>query len=693
MQTSYSEDQNFLIDENANTLKNPQLQICNLKVSSQYIILVSASTRTQKGDILSKVFKTKLAQPPPPPTPLVQNISASTITLLLKPAVIDTGPISAYYVVVQETKQPLYLKEVSVRFSESFEDPVVSLNLKGYTAAAFSQKDMQDGMLFTVGDNKQYEIFKNLPLKTNVKYRFIYILSSRWDTETKMSYSQTDLVEPLKPTIPTTKITTLGSTKVIVKKDNSDNVLFSQKSVSHLEETTTPQKDLSNNENNPDWKILVLVILLILLLLFMLLFCFFLFRYRKSRPLRTMIEKSKISKNQFAYKTFQSIVDPIKWSLTSTVDEKRFPIYHNDPPKNQKKKSISFGEEFKQLPATNSCFCTQAKLPENKNKNRFDHILPFDSSRVVLKTTKNDKTTGYINASYIFDNPGKNAYIASQSPFNQQTICDFWSMVYEHEASAIIMLTNTFEDNVVKSEQYWPTDKLVRRFGKVTVKLEKVTVFSSFITRDFILKNIFEDSKEQFIRQYHFTSWESEERNLLFLDFWRKVTMDQKINNKSGHWIIHCSTGVSRTGVFIAIDHCLKKFDSQKGVNVYRTCYNMRKYRPFMVRTYKNYKMIYEILHEAMAIKLKEMFLDITNTVLTFNELKKFENGTVLMKEQFYLCERIMQKPSTNECLVALENKKKNRFNTPNLLPKDIYRVHLFDTEFPSNLDFNGIFE
>lgn len=44
--------------------------------------------------------------------------------------------------------------------------------------------------------------------------------------------------------------------------------------------------------------------------------------------------------------------------------------------------------------------CVVAQQPESSDKNRFQDVLPYDSSRVELVPTK-ENNTGYINASHI----------------------------------------------------------------------------------------------------------------------------------------------------------------------------------------------------------------------------------------------------------------------------------------------------
>ncbi|PIK56207.1 Receptor-type tyrosine-protein phosphatase T, partial [Apostichopus japonicus] len=61
----------------------------------------------------------------------------------------------------------------------------------------------------------------------------------------------------------------------------------------------------------------------------------------------------------------------------------------------------NFFTEFKTLPKNQLYPCTVAGKPENKSKNRYLNILPYDNSRVMLKQVIDGPHSDYINASYI----------------------------------------------------------------------------------------------------------------------------------------------------------------------------------------------------------------------------------------------------------------------------------------------------
>nr|KAF6425597.1 protein tyrosine phosphatase receptor type E [Molossus molossus] len=86
----------------------------------------------------------------------------------------------------------------------------------------------------------------------------------------------------------------------------------------------------------------------------------------------------------------------------------------------------------------------QANKEENREKNRYPNILPNDHSRVILSPVDGTPCSDYINASYIDGYKEKNKFIAAQGP-KQETVNDFWRMVWEQKSATIVMLTNLKE--------------------------------------------------------------------------------------------------------------------------------------------------------------------------------------------------------------------------------------------------------
>lgn len=91
---------------------------------------------------------------------------------------------------------------------------------------------------------------------------------------------------------------------------------------------------------------------------------------------------------------------------------------------------------------------TDASHPENKTKNRFLNILPFDKNRIRLSPVAGARLSDYINASIIDGFQQKHAFIATQAPL-ENTVVDFWRMVSEQNVHVIVMLTKIEEKGQV----------------------------------------------------------------------------------------------------------------------------------------------------------------------------------------------------------------------------------------------------
>uniref|UniRef100_A0A8C2TG71 protein-tyrosine-phosphatase n=1 Tax=Coturnix japonica TaxID=93934 RepID=A0A8C2TG71_COTJA len=100
----------------------------------------------------------------------------------------------------------------------------------------------------------------------------------------------------------------------------------------------------------------------------------------------------------------------------------------------------------------------EGQRPENKAKNRYKNILPFDTTRVALRDVDESVPgSDYINANYIKSIPedGRNSehckiYIATQGCL-QTTVNDFWTMVYQENSHVIVMTTKEVERGRVRA--------------------------------------------------------------------------------------------------------------------------------------------------------------------------------------------------------------------------------------------------
>uniref|UniRef100_A0A0B7ABK9 protein-tyrosine-phosphatase n=1 Tax=Arion vulgaris TaxID=1028688 RepID=A0A0B7ABK9_9EUPU len=233
----------------------------------------------------------------------------------------------------------------------------------------------------------------------------------------------------------------------------------------------------------------------------------------------------------------------------------------------------------------------RAKEPENRYKNRYKDVNPYDHSRVVLSAT-ND----YINASHIEVQEARRKYILTQGPL-EHTMGDFWSMVWEQRTKAIVMLNKVVEKGTLKCSQYWPLgadygydqDMYFEEYG-LRVTLIKEHDFQHFTLRTLELENMETGDKRE-VLHFHYTTWPDfgvPSSPNAFLHFLHSVRQAGSLETNVGPAIIHCSAGIGRSGTFCLVDSCLVMVEASgtlDSIDVKRTLTQMRSFRMGLIQT------------------------------------------------------------------------------------------------------------
>ncbi|XP_016154383.1 PREDICTED: receptor-type tyrosine-protein phosphatase eta [Ficedula albicollis] len=277
---------------------------------------------------------------------------------------------------------------------------------------------------------------------------------------------------------------------------------------------------------------------------------------------------------------------PIKIKKSKMIKVENFESYFK---KQQADSNCGFAEEYEEL---KSAGVQQpkfaAELPENRGKNRYNNVLPYDISRVKL-SNQSSGTGDYINANYMPGYNSKKAFIAAQGPL-PNTIEDFWRMIWEKNIYSIVMLTKCVEQARTKCEQYWP-DKQPKSYGDIIVTMVSEVVLPEWTIRDFTVEKS-NTPESHTVRQFHFTSWPDHgvpETTDLLINFRHLVHEYNSQNPIDSPTLVHCSAGVGRTGTFIAIDRLIQQVEMESSVDVYGVVYDLRMHRPLMVQTEDQY--------------------------------------------------------------------------------------------------------
>ncbi|KAF4095333.1 hypothetical protein G5714_024411 [Onychostoma macrolepis] len=243
--------------------------------------------------------------------------------------------------------------------------------------------------------------------------------------------------------------------------------------------------------------------------------------------------------------------------------------------------NCGFAVEYEELKTVGTAQSKNTALAiENKPKNRYSNVLPYDASRVKLSMC-GSPFDDYINANYIPGYNSRKEFIAAQGPL-PVTVNEFWRMIWEKNIYTIVMLTKCNEMGRVKCEKYWPSGTNHYQNNSVTTTSE--IELESWTIRDFRIKNV-KTAETRYVRQFHFTAWPDHgvpQTTEVLIDFRHLVREHMDQYSRHSPTVVHCSAGVGRTGTFIAIDHLIFQIERDSMVDIYGIVNDMRMHRPLM---------------------------------------------------------------------------------------------------------------
>ncbi|XP_051507170.1 tyrosine-protein phosphatase non-receptor type 13-like [Myxocyprinus asiaticus] len=239
--------------------------------------------------------------------------------------------------------------------------------------------------------------------------------------------------------------------------------------------------------------------------------------------------------------------------------------------------------------------CLVGKAPENREKNRYRDILPYDKTRVPVGEKED-----YINASYIRMKVGTEEffYISSQGPL-PGTQDNFWQMVWENKTDVIAMMTQEVERGRVKCHKYWPEKLNVpEETSRYQLILDNYQMLGYFHIK--IIKMVEKESGDiHFVKHLKFTTWpdhgtpHSSEQLVRFIRYMRAV-------HSKGPITVHCSAGIGRAGVLICTDVILSLIEKDLSINISDIVKEMRLQRHGMIQTKEQYLFCYKVWLEVL---------------------------------------------------------------------------------------------
>ncbi|KAK5872862.1 hypothetical protein PBY51_013523 [Eleginops maclovinus] len=362
---------------------------------------------------------------------------------------------------------------------------------------------------------------------------------------------------------------------------------------------TTPH---DNNQSDDMPIIAVMVALSSLLVIIFIIIILYMLRFKKYKQAGSHSNSFRLTNGRSDETELQSV--PLLARSPST--NRKYPPLHVDKLEEEMNRRMAddnklFREEFNALPVCPiQASVDAASKEENKEKNRYVNILPYDHSRVHLSSLEGVPDSDFINASFINGYQEKNKFIAAQGP-KEETVNDYWRMIWEQNTATIVMVTNLKERKECKCAQYWP-DQGCWTYGNIRVSVEDTMVLVDYTIRKFCIQQVGDVSgkkPQRLVTQFHFTSWPDfgvPFTPIGMLKFLKKV---KNYNPQyAGAIVVHCSAGVGRTGTFIVIDAMLDMMNTERKVDVFGFVTRIRAQRCQMVQTDMQYVFIFQALLE-----------------------------------------------------------------------------------------------
>ncbi|MFT7816073.1 receptor-type tyrosine-protein phosphatase mu-like isoform X10, partial [Arapaima gigas] len=596
---------------------------------STYSFTIRASTVKGFGPPVITQFTTKISAPSMPgydqETPL--NQTDSTVTVLLKPAQSRGAPVSVYQVVVEEERprrtrgaaEILRCYPVPIHFQNAS-----LLNSPYYFTAEFPVAGLQVPQPFNVGDNRTYGGYWNAPLLPHKSYSIYYqaVSTANWETKidcvrvaTKGAATRKpDAVEPEKQTDHTVKIAGviagillfviifLGVVLVMKKRKLAKKrketlsstrqemtVMVNSMDKSYTEQGTNCDEAISfmdtHNINgravsSPSSFTMKTNTLSTSVPTSYYQDPFVPTAILDENQTMTSDTSSLVQSHSHSYKKREAADVPYQTGQLHPAIRVADLLQHITQMKCSE--GYGFKEEYESFFEGQSAPWDSAKKDENRMKNRYGNIIAYDHSRVRLQALEGEQNSDYINANYVDGYHRPNHYIATQGPM-QETVYDFWRMVWQENSAIIVMVTNLVEVGRVKCCKYWPDDTEIYRDMKVT--LIETQLLSEYVIRTFAVeKRGAHEIRE--IRQFHFTGWPDHGvpyHATGLLGFVRRVK--SKCPANAGPIVVHCSAGAGRTGCFIVIDIMLDMAEREGVVDIYNCVRELRSRRVNMVQT------------------------------------------------------------------------------------------------------------
>uniref|UniRef100_A0A3Q4HL01 Protein tyrosine phosphatase receptor type M n=1 Tax=Neolamprologus brichardi TaxID=32507 RepID=A0A3Q4HL01_NEOBR len=441
---------------------------------STYSFTIRASTVKGFGPPVITQFTTKISAPLMPAydqeSPL--NQTDSTVTVLLKPAQSRGAPVSKYQVVVEEerprrqargTAEILRCYPVPIHFQNA-----TLLDSQYYFSAELPMSELRAPMPFCVGDNRTYSGYWNAPLLPHKSYGIYYQAVSTANGVSSPVYRSLEEGRDSGSGQSPPGVSTLHASVKPEQEKQSDHTVKIAGSIAGIllfiiiflgvillmkkrklakkrKETLSSRQEMTLMVNNSQHTTMV----------------------------DTHVHTETSSLVQSHYKQRDSEREALPYQTGQLHPAIRVADLLQHITQMKCAEGYGFKEEYESFFEGQSAPWDSAKKDENRMKNRYGNIIAC-----TYPCTSPASRVGTLASP---------AFVCVSGPM-QETVYDFWRMVWQENTAAIVMVTNLVEVGRVKCCKYWPDDTEI--YGDMKVTLIETQLLSEYVIRTFAVEKV-----------------------------------------------------------------------------------------------------------------------------------------------------------------------------------------------------------
>lgn len=322
---------------------------------------------------------------------------------------------------------------------------------------------------------------------------------------------------------------------------------------------------------------------------------------------------------KFVYDTLEEhIICGKTWFPVSELSERLKQKAKRDPVNKMNEYQKEYAQICKQTPRFTIGDCAGGHRADNREKNRDVLCVPPDNFRPYLTSFQGNAFTDYINSVFVDGYTKPREYIVTEWPL-KHTLGEFWSLVYDHECSAVVVLCQP-PPNSQQYPSFWPQKSKMEKYGPVfsvhfssgkhyqNIKQWEFKINKKIISLTEMMAGVKAPTKT--VQLFQLTCWPmghkvpTSTNSLVFLmnmvELWRQKT-------DYGPVCVVSPDGRSRAGVYCAANACIEQVVQHGEVDVFQAVKTVRRHRPQLVDNMTEYKYCYDlVLHYVLHFLDKE---------------------------------------------------------------------------------------